>query len=68
MNKYARFLWFTIPVGVSASLCGASAQADTWVGVPMPRGPQYKVEAVRFHSNHETWHDWLGADEVRVAG
>jgi hypothetical protein len=64
MNKYVGSLWFTVPVGLSTSLCGVAAQADTWT--PMPLAPEYKVEAVRFHSNHETWHDWLGADDVRV--
>ena len=65
MKKYARFLWFTVPVGLSTSLCAASAQADEWT--PMPLGPQYKVEAVRFHCNTETGYaDWAGADEVRV--
>ena len=66
MKKYARYLWFTVPVGLSTSLCAAAAQADTWVGVPAALGPQYKVEAVRFRCNHETHADWLGSDEVRV--
>jgi hypothetical protein len=58
-----------VPVGLSASLCGAPAQADTWVGVGLK--PQYKVEAVRFHCNDETGYDepwfapWI-SDEVRV--
>jgi hypothetical protein len=64
MDKYGYFSRFMVPVGLSASLCGASAQADTWT--PMPLAPEYKVEAVRFHCNHETWADWWTSDEVRV--
>jgi hypothetical protein len=64
MYKYSHFLRFTVPVSLSASLCGAAAQADTWT--PFPLGPQYKVEAVRFRCNHETWYNWLASDEVRV--
>jgi hypothetical protein len=63
------FLRLTVPVSLSASLCGAPAQADTWVGVSLK--PQYKVEAVRFHCNDETGYDepWFApwtSDEVRV--
>jgi hypothetical protein len=69
MKKYGHFLRFTVPVGLSASLCGAAAQADTWWGTSLK--PQYKVEAVRFHCNDETGYDepwfapWI-SDEVRV--
>jgi hypothetical protein len=69
MKKYNHFSRFMVPVGLSASLCGAPAQADTWVGVGLK--PQYKVEAVRFHCNDETGYDepwfapWI-SDEVRV--
>jgi hypothetical protein len=64
MSKYGYFARFTLSLGLSASLCGASAQANTWT--PMPLAPEYKVEAVRFHCNHETWWNQWTSDEVRV--
>jgi hypothetical protein len=70
MKKYNHFSRFMVPVGLSASLCGASAQADTWT-TPGNLRPKFKVEAVRFHCNDETGYDspwfapWI-SDEVRV--
>jgi hypothetical protein len=70
MKKYAHFSRFMVPVGLSASLCGASVQADTWT-TPGNLRPKFKVEAVRFHCNNETGYDspwfapWI-SDEVRV--
>jgi hypothetical protein len=68
-EKDGDFLRLTVPVSLSASLCGAPAQADTWWGTSLK--PQYKVEAVRFHCNDETGYDepWFApwtSDEVRV--
>jgi hypothetical protein len=64
MKNYADFFWFTVPVGLSTSLCGAAAQADKFPTVDLQ--PKYKVEAVRFRCNHETWVDWWTSDEIRV--
>ena len=69
MKKYARYLWFTVPMGLSTSLCAAAAQADTWVGVPAAAlAPQYKVEAVKFRSNHETHGGVIGVGFGRGPG
>ena len=70
MKKYGYFSRFTVPVGLSACLCTASAQADTW-GPAVNLQPKYKVEAVSFHCNSETGYDepWFNpraSDEVRV--
>ena len=73
MKKYARFLGCTVFVGLSASLCTASAQADMW-GPAVPAVnllPKYKVEALEFHCNDETGYDepWYApwtSDEVQV--
>ena len=70
MKKYGHFSRFTVPVGLSACLCTASAQADTW-GPAVNLQPKYKVEAVSFHCNSETGYDepwfdpWI-SDEIRV--
>jgi hypothetical protein len=70
MKKYGHFSRFTVPVGLSACLCTASAQADTF-GPAVNLQPKYKVEAVSFHCNSETGYDepwfdpWI-SDEVRV--
>jgi hypothetical protein len=66
MKKYNHFSRFMVPVGLSASLCGASVQADTWT-TPGNLRPKYKVEAVGFHCNDETSYDgpWV-SDEIQV--
>jgi hypothetical protein len=70
MKKYNHFSRFMVPVGLSAFLCGAPAQADTWT-TPGNLRPKFKVEAVGFHCNDETGYDspwfdpWI-SDEVRV--
>ena len=56
MKKYGHFSRFTVPVGLSACFCTASAQADTF-GPAVNLQPKYKVEAVSFHCNDETWYD-----------